>query len=135
MGSIPRLLTFGNSEWLWQATVLHWVWSCVHRTFINQFVLLCISIAWGVSLCSCLLLVARLPNLTFYFSSKQRHIYSHEGKNTQIFADNSTLAVNPSYIASWLSLLSRTPRVAPFLPKTDPLINALSKVSIVCIII
>ncbi|XP_057534273.1 uncharacterized protein LOC130812718 [Amaranthus tricolor] len=56
-----------------------------------------------------------------------RHIYSHEGKNTQIFADNSSLAVNPSYIASWLSLLSRTPRVAPFLPKTDPLINALSK--------
>lgn len=55
------------------------------------------------------------------------HIYGHERKNIKIFAENSSLAVNPSYVASWLSLLSRTPRVAPFLPKTDPFISALRK--------
>lgn len=59
--------------------------------------------------------------------SLARHIYGHEAKNIQIFAENSRLAVNPAYISSWLSLLSRTPRVAPFLPKTDPLISALRK--------
>lgn len=59
--------------------------------------------------------------------SLARHIYGHEAKNIQIFAENSSLAVNPAYISSWLSLLSRTPRVAPFLPKTDPLISALRK--------
>ena len=64
----------------------------------------------------------------FFFSWLQRHIYGHEGRNIQIFADDSSLAVNPSYINSWLDLLSRTPRVAPFLSKTDPLITALRKV-------
>jgi len=59
----------------------------------------------------------------------QRHIYGHKGKDIQIFADNSSLAINPSYINSWLDLLSRTPRVAPFLSKTDPFISALKKVS------
>lgn len=59
--------------------------------------------------------------------SLARHIYGHEAKNIQIFAENSSLAVNPAYISSWLSFLSRTPRVAPFLPKTDPLISALRK--------
>ncbi|KAK9755874.1 hypothetical protein RND81_01G056900 [Saponaria officinalis] len=59
--------------------------------------------------------------------SLARHIYGLDGKNTEIFAENSSLAVNPSYISSWLSFLSRTPRVAPFLAKTDPLINALRK--------
>ncbi|XP_021715689.1 nicalin-1-like isoform X1 [Chenopodium quinoa] len=59
--------------------------------------------------------------------SLARHIYGLEEKNIQIFAEDSSLAVNPSYIVSWLSLLSRTPRVAPFLPKTDPFINALRK--------
>ncbi|KAL5976467.1 hypothetical protein ACLOJK_020800 [Asimina triloba] len=39
----------------------------------------------------------------------------------------SNLAVNPSYISSWLALLSRTPRVAPFLAKSDPFITALKK--------
>ncbi|KAF5931182.1 hypothetical protein HYC85_032055 [Camellia sinensis] len=59
--------------------------------------------------------------------SLARHIYGHQGKNINIFADNSTLTVNPSYVASWLDLLSRTPRVAPFLTKNDPLIMALKK--------
>ncbi|KAF8403337.1 hypothetical protein HHK36_011439 [Tetracentron sinense] len=59
--------------------------------------------------------------------SLARHIYGHQGKNIQIFADGSNLAVNPSYIQSWLDLLSRTPRVAPFLSKADPFIMALKK--------
>ncbi|KAL2932722.1 Nicalin, partial [Bienertia sinuspersici] len=59
--------------------------------------------------------------------SLARHIYGHEGKSIQIFAENSSLSVNPSYITSWLGLLSQNPRVAPFLPKTDPLIIALRK--------
>jgi hypothetical protein len=58
----------------------------------------------------------------------QKHIYGHQGKNVQIFADNSNLAVNPSYVRSWLDILSRTPRVAPFLSKDDPFITALKKV-------
>ncbi|KAF3633759.1 putative E3 ubiquitin-protein ligase PUB23-like [Capsicum annuum] len=56
-----------------------------------------------------------------------RHIYSQEKKSIIIFADDSSLAVNPSYIRSWLELLSTTPRVAPFLSKNDPLIKALEK--------
>ncbi|KAG5629238.1 hypothetical protein H5410_000955 [Solanum commersonii] len=48
-------------------------------------------------------------------------------KSISIFADDSSLAVNPSYIRSWLELLSTTPRVAPFLSKNDPLIKALEK--------
>ncbi|XP_077235683.1 M28 Zn-peptidase nicastrin isoform X2 [Tasmannia lanceolata] len=59
--------------------------------------------------------------------SLARHIYGHRGKNIQIFADDSNLAVSPSYIHLWLDLLSRTPRVAPFLSKTDPFISALKK--------
>ncbi|KAL2507426.1 Nicalin [Forsythia ovata] len=59
--------------------------------------------------------------------SLARHIYGLEGKTIDIFADNSSLAVNPSYIRSWLDLLSATPRVAPFLSKNDPLIMALKK--------
>lgn len=64
----------------------------------------------------------------FLLYCTQRHIYGHKGKNIQIFADNSSLAVNPSYIKSWLDLLSQTPRVAPFLSKNDPFILALKKV-------
>ncbi|XP_071687756.1 uncharacterized protein [Rutidosis leptorrhynchoides] len=60
--------------------------------------------------------------------SLARHIYGQEGKKVNIFADNSSLAVNPSYIGSWLYLLSRTPRVAPFLSKDDALIMSLKKV-------
>ncbi|KAK6776534.1 hypothetical protein RDI58_027535 [Solanum bulbocastanum] len=59
--------------------------------------------------------------------SVARHIYSQEGKGTNIFADNGSLAVNPSYVRSWLDLLSTTSRVAPFLSKSDPLIMALQK--------
>ncbi|XP_071721130.1 uncharacterized protein [Rutidosis leptorrhynchoides] len=59
--------------------------------------------------------------------SLARHIYGQEGKNVNIFADNSSLAVNPSYIQSWLDLLSRTPRVAPFLSKDNALIMSLKK--------
>ncbi|PHU03696.1 hypothetical protein BC332_28947 [Capsicum chinense] len=59
--------------------------------------------------------------------SVARHIYSQEGKGTNIFADNSSLAVNPSYVRSWLNLLSTTSLVAPFLSKNDPLIMALQK--------
>ncbi|XP_059278187.1 uncharacterized protein LOC132032574 isoform X2 [Lycium ferocissimum] len=57
------------------------------------------------------------------------HIYSQEQKSINIFADDSSSAVNPSYIRSWLDLLSTTPRVAPFLSKNDPLIKALEKVA------
>ncbi|XP_050212413.1 uncharacterized protein LOC126663890 [Mercurialis annua] len=56
-----------------------------------------------------------------------RHVYDHQGKNINIFADDSSLAVNPSYIRSWLDLLSQTPRVAPFLSKNDALVMALKK--------
>lgn len=58
----------------------------------------------------------------------QRHIYGLKGKNIDVFAENSSLAINPHYIQSWLDLLSRTPRVAPFLQKNDPFIAALKKV-------
>lgn len=43
------------------------------------------------------------------------------------------MAVNPSYIRSWLDFLSATPRGAPFLSKNDPLITALKKVTILCL--
>ncbi|PIA59218.1 hypothetical protein AQUCO_00400239v1 [Aquilegia coerulea] len=59
--------------------------------------------------------------------SLARHIYAPLGKNIQIFADGSSLAVNPSYINSWLNLFSRTPRMAPFLSKNDPFITALKR--------
>ncbi|KAK6936252.1 hypothetical protein RJ641_033282 [Dillenia turbinata] len=59
--------------------------------------------------------------------SLARHIYGYQGKKIQIFADDSNLAVNPSYVKSWLDLLSQTPRVAPFLAKDDPLIVAFKK--------
>ncbi|KAG8495129.1 hypothetical protein CXB51_013257 [Gossypium anomalum] len=59
--------------------------------------------------------------------SLARHIYGHQGKNVQIFADGGSLAVNPAYIQSWLDLLSQTPRVAPFLSKNDPCVMALKK--------
>lgn len=57
----------------------------------------------------------------------QRHIYG-QGKNTQIFSDDGSLAVNSFYIKLWLDLLSRTPRVAPYLSKKDSLLLALKKV-------
>nr|GEV31497.1 nicalin-1-like isoform X1 [Tanacetum cinerariifolium] len=39
------------------------------------------------------------------------------GNNINNFADKGSLAVNPSYITSWLDLMLTTPRVAPFLSK------------------
>ncbi|KAG7564417.1 Nicastrin [Arabidopsis suecica] len=59
--------------------------------------------------------------------SLAKHIYGHQGKDIKIFADDSSLAVNPFYVRSWLDLLSQTPRVAPFLSKNEPLIMALKK--------
>lgn len=59
--------------------------------------------------------------------SLARHIYGQEGKNIDVFADDSSLSINPYYIRSWLQFLSTTPRVAPFLSKNDPLITALKK--------
>ncbi|KAG8086592.1 hypothetical protein GUJ93_ZPchr0010g11313 [Zizania palustris] len=59
--------------------------------------------------------------------SLARHIYGLKGRNFDVFAENSSLAINPRYIQSWLDLLSRTPRVAPFLQKNDPFIAALKK--------
>ncbi|KAL8475685.1 hypothetical protein ACS0TY_028375 [Phlomoides rotata] len=59
--------------------------------------------------------------------SLARHIYGQEGKGIDIFAEGSSLSVNPSYVRSWLQFLSTTPRVAPFLSKNDPLIMALKK--------
>ncbi|KAL8214177.1 hypothetical protein R6Q57_003626 [Mikania cordata] len=59
--------------------------------------------------------------------SLARHIYDQDEKNINVFVDNSSLAVNPSYIRSWLDLFSRTPRVAPFLLKEDAFIMALKK--------
>ncbi|KAJ1266766.1 hypothetical protein BS78_07G003500 [Paspalum vaginatum] len=59
--------------------------------------------------------------------SLARHIYGLKGRNIDVFAENSSLAINPHYIRSWLDLLSQTPRVAPFLQKNDPFIEALRK--------
>ncbi|KAJ4895671.1 hypothetical protein Rs2_22465 [Raphanus sativus] len=59
--------------------------------------------------------------------SLARHIYGHQRKDIKIFADDSSLAVNPFNVRSWLDLLSQTPRVAPFLSKGEPLIMALKK--------
>lgn len=59
--------------------------------------------------------------------SLARHIYGLRGRNIDVFAENSSLAINPRYVRSWLDLLSRTPRVAPFLQKNDPFIAALKK--------
>ncbi|KAL6527942.1 hypothetical protein OROMI_029753 [Orobanche minor] len=59
--------------------------------------------------------------------SLARHIYGQQGKSVDIFADHSSLSINPSYIRSWVEFLSTTPRMAPFLSKSDPLIMALKK--------
>lgn len=70
---------------------------------------------------------AVIKSVKLVAESLARHIYGHQGKNIQIFADEGSLAVNPSYIRSWLDLLSQTPRVAPFLSKNDPFVMALKK--------
>lgn len=70
---------------------------------------------------------AVIKSIKLVAESLGRHIYGHNGKEIDIFADGSTLAVNPSYVKLWMDLLSRTPRVAPFLTKNDPIIIALKK--------
>jgi len=69
----------------------------------------------------------RVKTIKLIAESLARYIYDHEGRKIEIFADGSSLAVNPSYVKLWLDLLSRTPRVAPFLTKTDPIITGLKK--------
>ncbi|KAK8947949.1 hypothetical protein KSP40_PGU002297 [Platanthera guangdongensis] len=66
-------------------------------------------------------------NVKLVAESLAKHIYGQQNRNIEIFAENSSLAINPSYVTLWLDLLSRTPRVAPFLQKTDPFISALKK--------
>ncbi|XP_059627719.1 uncharacterized protein LOC132270556 isoform X2 [Cornus florida] len=70
---------------------------------------------------------AIIRSVNLVAESLARHIYGHQGKNVKIFTENSSLAINPSYVKSWLNLLSQTPRVAPFLSKNDPFIMALKK--------
>ncbi|KAE9620617.1 hypothetical protein Lal_00019898 [Lupinus albus] len=71
--------------------------------------------------------MAVIRSVKLIAESLARHIYGHQGKNIQIFADNGSLAVNPSYVRSWLDLLSQTSRVAPFFSKDDPFVMALKK--------
>ncbi|WCJ41868.1 hypothetical protein M5689_022708 [Euphorbia peplus] len=70
---------------------------------------------------------AVIRSIKLVAESIARHVYGHQGKSVEIFADDSSSAVNPSYVRSWLDLLSRTPRVAPFLQKNDPFVMALKK--------
>eukprot|EP00249_Psilotum_nudum_P021999 c28334_g1_i1 orf=591-2297(+) len=70
---------------------------------------------------------AIIQNIKLVAESLARHIYGHQGRSIEVFADNSSLAVSSSYVHLWLDLLSRTPRVAPFLSKNDPIIAALRK--------
>ncbi|GJR14385.1 nicalin isoform X1 [Tanacetum coccineum] len=65
--------------------------------------------------------VAVVKSVKVVAESLARHIYGQQGKNINILADNSSLAVNPSYIRSWLDLMSRTPRVVPFLSRDSAL--------------
>ncbi|KAE9616761.1 hypothetical protein Lal_00034485 [Lupinus albus] len=71
--------------------------------------------------------IAVIRSVKLIAESLASHIYGHQGKNIQIFADNSSLAVNPSYVRSWLDLFSQTSRVAPFFSKDDPFIASLKK--------
>lgn len=68
-----------------------------------------------------------LRNIKVVAESLARHIYGQQGKQVELFAAGSNLALNPSYVRSWLNLLGRTSRVAPFLGKNAPIINALHK--------
>ncbi|OAY38231.1 nicalin-1 [Manihot esculenta] len=70
---------------------------------------------------------AVIRSIKLVAESIARHIYSHQGENIKVFADDSSLAVNPYYVKSWLDILSQTPRVAPFLSKNDPFVMALKK--------
>ncbi|KAL8204882.1 hypothetical protein R6Q57_010505 [Mikania cordata] len=70
---------------------------------------------------------AVVQSIKLVSESLARHIYGKDGKNISIFADKSRLAISPTYVLSWLSLLSETPRVAPFLSKDNTFIMALEK--------
>lgn len=56
-----------------------------------------------------------------------REIYGIKGRAVQLFADGSSLGVSRPFVRHWLDLLSRTPRVIPFLSKDAPIISALQK--------
>eukprot|EP00850_Spirogloea_muscicola_P012162 SM000078S22021 [mRNA] locus=s78:45701:50972:+ [translate_table: standard] len=56
-----------------------------------------------------------------------RLIYSHLGGMTDIFAEGSSLAVSQPFISAWSDLLSSSPRVIPYLPKSAPIVTALHK--------
>ncbi|CAM6067283.1 unnamed protein product [Sphagnum tenellum] len=66
-------------------------------------------------------------NIKLVAESLARHIYKQQGKQIEVFAEGSSLAVNPAYVRAWLDLLSRTPRVAPFLGKNAPIVSAFYK--------
>ncbi|KAL2624503.1 hypothetical protein R1flu_008748 [Riccia fluitans] len=66
-------------------------------------------------------------NIKLIAETLAKHIYGLDGKNVEVFADGSSFAVSPDYVKLWLDLLSRTPRVAPFLGKNGPIIVALQK--------
>ncbi|KAG0579506.1 hypothetical protein KC19_4G104000 [Ceratodon purpureus] len=59
--------------------------------------------------------------------SLARRIYGQQGTQVEVFAAGTNLALSPAYVRSWLDLLGRTPRVAPFLGKNAPIITALHK--------
>ncbi|CAA0824315.1 Unknown protein [Striga hermonthica] len=71
--------------------------------------------------------VSIIRSVKIVAESLARQIYGQQGKNVDIFADHSSLSINPSHIRSWVEFLSTTPRVAPFLSKDDPLIVAFKK--------
>ncbi|GER40911.1 nicalin [Striga asiatica] len=71
--------------------------------------------------------VSLIRSVKLVAESLARQIYGQQGKNVDILADHSSLSINPSYIRSWVEILSTTPRVAPFLSKDDPLIVAFKK--------
>ncbi|KAJ7546767.1 hypothetical protein O6H91_08G053800 [Diphasiastrum complanatum] len=56
-----------------------------------------------------------------------RQIYSQHTKPINVFVDNSTLSLNLAFVNRWSKLLSRTPRVAPYLSKNAPIVAALQK--------
>ncbi|KAL3682790.1 hypothetical protein R1sor_000812 [Riccia sorocarpa] len=66
-------------------------------------------------------------NIKLIAEAIAKHVYALEGKSIEVFPDGSSFAVDPHYVKRWLDLLSRTPRVAPFLGKNGPIIAALQK--------
>ncbi|CAM6095730.1 unnamed protein product [Calypogeia fissa] len=68
-----------------------------------------------------------IRNIKIVAETLAKHIYGFEGKKIDIFADGSSLAISRPYVQQWLKLLSRTPRVSPFLKRNDPIITALQK--------